>query len=46
MRVIDINLPNLLIIGLAMILWRFLATLLAARFPDSKVATSLGLVAG
>lgn len=46
MRIIDINIVNFAIVGLFMLLWRFATTLIAARWPDSKIATALGLVAG
>jgi hypothetical protein len=45
-KVIDVNLVNIAIIGLVMMLWRFATTLIAARWPGSKLATAFGLVAG
>lgn len=46
MRVIDVNLVNFVIVGLFMALWRFMVTLAAAKWPESKLTTALGLIAG
>lgn len=41
MRVIEPSFINFLIVGLLVTLWKLLWATLAARFPDSKIVTTL-----